>query len=59
MTLPKDPAILLSFINMKLRDNNYESLSDACLSLGIDEHELVERLKAAGFDYLPAQKQFR
>lgn len=59
MYMPKDPNMLVSMINMKLRDGNYESLTDACLSLGIDEKEIVEKLKDAGFDYNPQTMQFR
>lgn len=59
MSMPKDPNILVSMINMKLRDGNYDSLSDACLTLGIDETELIEKLKDAGFEYNPQTMQFR
>lgn len=59
MELPKDPNILVSMINMKLRDGNYDSLSDLCLSLGLDENELKLRLEGAGFSYMPEIRQFR
>jgi len=59
MTILSDPNILVSMINMKLRDGNYESLSDACLSLDLDEKLLVEKLSGAGFVYYPDIKQFR
>lgn len=59
MALPKDPNMLMSMVNMKLRDGEYDSLSDLCLSLGINETELVDTLKSAGFDYMPSIKQFR
>lgn len=59
MTLPSDPNILVSMINMKLRDGGYESLSDACLSLDIDEQQLVKRLSEAGFEYNATTMQFR
>lgn len=58
MTLPKDPFILLSLINTKLRDE-YPSLTELCASEGIDEKELTARLSAAGFAYLPSANQFR
>lgn len=50
MDLPKDPFMLLSVINMKLRDF-YESLDALCEDMGVDKAELCERLKAAGFEY--------
>lgn len=59
MQLPQDPNMLASIINMKLRDGNYDSLSDLCLSLGIDESDLKSRLKEAGFEFDPAVSQFR
>lgn len=59
MTLPSDPNILVSMINMKLRDGGYESLSDACQSLDIDEQQLIKRLSEAGFEYNSPAMQFR
>ncbi len=59
MTLPQDPSMLLSIINMKLRDGDYDSLSDMCQSLGVDENLLVIRLSEAGFEYNPSIRQFR
>lgn len=57
-TLPSDPAMLLSVVNMKLRDE-FSSLSDLCDSLGIDSDDLSRRLAAAGFSYMPDINQFR
>lgn len=59
MTIPKDPFMLMSMVNMKLRDGDYDSLSDLCLSLDIDEKELISKLKEAGFEYMPEIRQFR
>lgn len=56
-TLPNDPAMLLSTINMKLRDQ-YDSLDILCDDLGIDEEELKEKMLAAGFEYNEEQKKF-
>ena len=55
--LPKDPAMLLSFINTKLRDGA-ASLSDLCKTLGIDEADIKKRLGAAGFKYDEVLKKF-
>lgn len=57
-TIPKDPFMLLSFINMHLRDDGM-SLDELCKSLDIDRENLVKTLKDAGFDYLPEVNQFR
>lgn len=49
-SLPKDPAILISYINTKLRDD-YPSLEALCDDLHIDPDRLTETLHAAGFEY--------
>lgn len=56
--IPSDPFMLLSFINMKLRDE-YPSLSKLCKSLDIDPGALTEKLRAAGFEYIPEINQFK
>ncbi|MDE6290615.1 MAG: DUF4250 domain-containing protein [Muribaculaceae bacterium] len=56
--LPKDPVMLMSFVNMKLRDE-YRTLEDFCASYGLNESELKATMEAAGFDWLPGQRQFR
>ena len=43
--LPKDPAMLVSAVNMLLRDEEFT--------------ELKQRLLEAGFEYSETQKQFR
>ena len=47
---PKDPAMLMSWVNMKLRDF-YGSLEELCEELEIDRNELEKRLNEAGFEY--------
>ena len=56
--LPKDPMLLLSVLNMKLRDA-YDSLDDLCEDLAEDRSELEEKLRAAGFVYDENRNQFR
>lgn len=46
--IPKDPVVLLSFINLKLRDF-YPDVETLCKELDIDKDELEEKL--AGIDY--------
>lgn len=50
MALPKDPFMLLSYINTQLRDN-FSSLSELAKSLGEDEEQIKNTLKGAGFIY--------
>lgn len=57
MELPKDPMILFSFINTKLRDK-YTSLDELCDDLDINKADLEARLKVAGFEYNPNQNKF-
>ncbi len=47
---PKDPAMLMSWVNMKLRDF-HGSLDELCEDLEIDRNELEKRLNEAGFEY--------
>lgn len=54
---PKDPAILISWTNMKLRDF-YSSLENLCNDLEIDRKELEDRLESAGYSYDPDQNRF-
>ena len=55
--LPKNPLILLSYINLKLRDH-YSSLDALCDDLDIDKDELVKTLREAGFEYSEEQNRF-
>ena len=50
MSIPSDPAILLSFVNTKLRDF-YKSLEEMCDDLGIDKEDITARLEAIGYKY--------
>ena len=54
--LPKDPIMLMSFINMKLRAL-YPSLEALCEDLDIDRSELEEKLKSVGYEYDEAKKR--
>lgn len=50
MNLPKDPNMLLSIVNMKLRDE-YSDLDELCASMDIDKETLTRTLSSAGFEY--------
>ena len=55
--LPKDPVILLSFVNTKLRDE-YSSLAELCAALDADEAALKETLAALNYAYDAERNQF-
>ncbi len=57
MTLPKDPFILVSYLNTQLRDRypNLEELAADCLA---DPDALQEKAAAVGFRYDPEKNQF-
>lgn len=57
MEMPKDPMMLFSTINMKLRDQ-YDSLDSLCQDMDIDRHDIESRLTAAGFEYNREQNKF-
>lgn len=54
-----DPFILVSAINMQLRDKEFSSLEDLCSYHEIDQKELTIKLKKAGFSFNEEQKQFK
>lgn len=56
--LPKDPIMLLSVINMKLRDF-YPTLEALCDDMEINQEELTDALKTVGAEYMPEINQFR
>ena len=57
MELPKDPMMLFSVINMKLRDC-YSSLDELCEDMDVNKDELVNQLKAVGFEYSAEHNKF-
>ena len=55
--LPKDPAILLSFINTKLRDF-YSSLDALCDDLQVEKAEIESNLAKINYKYSEKRNQF-
>lgn len=55
--MPKDPVILLSFINTKLRDE-YASLSELCAALDADEAAIRDALEGLDYQYDPVHNRF-
>jgi hypothetical protein len=56
--LPKDPNILLSYINLKLRDF-YDSLDSLCDDLDVSKDEIIDALKSIGYSYDDKTNQFK
>lgn len=55
--LPKDPMMLFSIINTKLRDR-YGSLEELCDDLDVDKESLIRILREVGFEYSPDLNKF-
>lgn len=55
--LLKDPVMLLSVINTKLRDE-YAALDVLCSDLEISREELEQKLKQIDYAYDPDRNQF-
>lgn len=55
--IPKDPVMLLGFVNLKLRDF-YPGLDALCEDLDVDKGEISDRLAAIGYRYDPERNQF-
>lgn len=58
MNIPKDPAILLSFINTQLRDTD-QDLDDLCKSLCTEKNIITDKLASIGYVYDPELKRFK
>jgi len=56
--LTMDPIILLSMVNMKLRDF-YPTLESLCEDLHINKADLLNRLMSVGFEYNSELNQFK
>lgn len=57
-TMPKDPMILLSYMNTQLRDN-YSSLEEMCQVLDLNESQIRKTLSDIGFEYVSEKNCFR
>ena len=56
--IPKDPVLLLSYINTRLRDN-YADLDALCEDMDIEKSVLEDTLNAINYQYDKAQNQFK
>lgn len=57
MNLPKDPMMLLSYVNTKLRDQ-YPSLEALCEDLSVEQENLCQSLSAIDYSYDPKLNRF-
>lgn len=55
--IPKDPVMLLSYVNTQLRDF-YASLESLCEDKEISKEELTEKLASIDYEYDAATNQF-
>ena len=55
--IPNDPVMLLSFINLKLRDF-YPSLEAFCEDTDTDMQKIVDKLAQIDYHYDAAKNQF-
>ena len=55
--IPNDPVMLLSFVNLKLRDF-YDSLEALCDDLDVDQNEIEAKLSAINYTYNKERNQF-
>ena len=56
-TMPKDPVMLLSYVNTQLRDH-YESLEEFAKATMVDAKEIQEKLASINYEYRPKRNQF-
>lgn len=57
--LPHNPAILVSAVNMLLRDEEYDSLEALCYSFNTEPERLKLYLQQNGYGYDDEQQQFK
>lgn len=55
--IPKDPVMLLSYVNLKLRDF-YTNLDALCEDLDVDRNEIVEKMAGIDYHYDGEKNQF-
>ena len=57
VNIPKDPVMLLSYINTQLRDN-YSDMDELCRSLCLDRKDVDEKLASIDYEYDPEKNQY-
>lgn len=56
--IPKDPVMLYSYLNTKLRDF-YSSFDTLCEDMDLNKEEILTKLSAMGFEYDEEMNRFR
>ncbi|MBQ2250188.1 MAG: DUF4250 domain-containing protein [Lachnospiraceae bacterium] len=54
---PKDPAMLLSYVNTQLRDF-YPSMEEFCKAMDADKKEIDEKLAMIDYEYDPVSNRY-
>lgn len=57
MNLPKNPMLLLSVVNTKIRDY-YHTLDALCEDMDADRDEIINTLKGIDYEYDESRHQF-
>lgn len=55
--IPKDPVMLLSYVNTQLRDN-YADIDELCAALDVEKEEILSALEKMQYTYNAAINQF-
>ena len=55
--LPKDPMILLSYLNTQLRDN-YSGIEELCAALDVDQKDIEKKMEEITYIYDRELNQF-
>ena len=55
--MPKDPVMLLSYVNTQLRDN-FSSLDELAASNAVSADEICEKIRSVGYEYDREQNRF-
>lgn len=55
--IPKDPVMLLSYVNTQLRDN-YADIDELCAALDVEKEEILSALEKMQYTYNAEINQF-
>lgn len=55
--IPKDPVMLLSYLNTQLRDF-YPSLDELCKSMDLNKEEILQKMQSIQYIYEESKNQF-